>query len=738
MIDFLLCLFKKNTSRFFAGVEEKSVASSFFQVPLIRYAISIIALFFFVLVVVTPFDLKNQFVFGLSVILLALFVNKVNQGRLVTLVLISLSIVVSLRYMYWRVNYTLGFDNYLDGTFGYGLFLAELYALIVLLLGYFQSAWPLRRQPVLMSSELKDWPTVDIFIPTYNEPLSVVRQTILTALALDWPKDKYTIYVLDDGRRAEFKDFCHQVGVGYITRSDNKHAKAGNINAALEHTDGEFVAIFDCDHIPTRSFLQVCMGWFVRDKKLAMLQTPHVFFSPDPVEQNLEVFHQIPNEGQLFYGLTQDGNDLWNATFFCGSCAVIRRSALLEVGGVAVESVTEDALTALKLNKIGYNTAYLAVPQAAGLATESLSRHIGQRIRWARGMTQIFRNFNPLLTKGLNIAQRICYTSAVLHFFYGLPRLVFLTAPLAYLFFGAHVFDASALMIAAYAVPHIFHAQLTNSRIQGQFRHSFWNEIYETVLAWYIMRPTIATLIAPNRATFNVTQKGGTIEDAYFDWQLSRPYIILLLLNIAGLIAGLIQMYLDWHDVSIVLTLLINMVWTVHNVVITSASVAVAGERRQIRSTPRVKTSQPVTLALPSGHRYSAELVDFSQNGMGLHIPEGISLAVGDAVKVALFRGDTESVFPATVVFRHQHKVGLLLADLSIEQQIELAHVTFARADIWAVSWSLVKPDAPLMAMRQIGRISRHGMLLLCKETRKALKRKTVNKSKTPITTEAE
>ena len=112
----------------------------------------------------------------------------------------------------------------------------------------------------------------------------------------------------------------------------------------------------------------------------------------------------MPNEGELFYGVIQDGNDLWNATFFCGSCAVMRRSSLDAVGGVAVESVTEDALTALKMNRLGFNTAYLAVPQAAGLATENLSRHIGQRTRWARGMAQIIRTNNPLLGKGLKLS----------------------------------------------------------------------------------------------------------------------------------------------------------------------------------------------------------------------------------------------------------------------------------------------------------------------------------------------
>ena len=237
------------------------------------------------------------------------------------------------------------------------------------------------------------------------------------------PKDRIKVYVLDDGRRQEFKDFCAAVGVTHVTRNDSKHAKAGNLNRAMEKTSGEYIAIFDCDHVPTRSFLQISIGWFLKEKKLGMLQTPHHFFSPDPFERNLGTFRQVPNEGELFYGLVQDGNDFWNATFFCGSCAVLRRTALKDVGGIAVETVTEDAHTSLKMHRKGWNTAYINLPQAAGLATESLSAHVGQRIRWARGMSQIFRIDNPLFGRGLSIGQRLCYTNAMLHFLYGLNPL---------------------------------------------------------------------------------------------------------------------------------------------------------------------------------------------------------------------------------------------------------------------------------------------------------------------------
>lgn len=112
---------------------------------------------------------------------------------------------------------------------------------------------------------MSQWPTVDIFVPTYNEDLNVVKNTIYASLGIDWPKDKLNIWILDDGGRESFRQFARHVGVHYIARATHEHAKAGNINNALKHAKGEFVAIFDCDHVPTRSFLQMTMGWFLKE-----------------------------------------------------------------------------------------------------------------------------------------------------------------------------------------------------------------------------------------------------------------------------------------------------------------------------------------------------------------------------------------------------------------------------------------------------------------------------------------
>jgi cellulose synthase (UDP-forming) len=649
-------------------------------------------------VITIPLELNEQLALGIMSLVVTLVLRKMSWGRLEVIAMITFSVAASLRYMFWRLTETVGFDSLADAFFGWGLVLAELYTLCILLLGYIQTAWPLKRQVNVLPDDLKKWPAVDIFIPTYNEPLSIVQTTVFAAQGLDWPAGKFKIYLLDDGRRPEFKAFCEATGVEYLSRDNNLHYKAGNLNSALMKTSGEFVAIFDCDHIPTRSFLQISMGSFLRDAKLAMLQTPHFFYSPDPFERNLNTFRKIPNEGDLFYGLVQDGNDLWNASFFCGSCAVIRREPLLEVGGIAIETVTEDAHTALKLSRLGYNTAYLGIPVSAGLATESLSGHINQRIRWARGMAQIFRVDNPLLGRGLSLGQRLCYLNAMLHFFYGVPRLVFLTAPMAFLFFQAEVFHASALMVLVYALPHIFLSNITNSKIQKKYRHSFWNEVYETVLSWYLVAPVFRALVTPTSGIFNVTAKGNFVGDDFFDWKIARPHAILMVINVLGLLAG--GVLLIQGDVSTTTTL-INVAWVLYNIVILGASIGVAYEKSHEWATPKVSAVIPATLVFANGKSWACETHSFSTKSVGLTLPRARDMAIGTEVKLALFRGPSEFIFPATVVSSGS-TIELEIAQLTLEQERQLTQMTFSRADNWATTWGRGPEDQLLKSLKGI------------------------------------
>jgi cellulose synthase (UDP-forming) len=678
---------------------EKYAQHPIWDKPAVRYCAYAIAALLALLCITTPFSTVTQFIFVIVLWAIAMLVRRI-PGPVVTLLLIVLSVTASTRYLWWRVSYTLNWDEPVDCIWGVLLLSAEIYTWLILLLGYLQSSWPLRRQPAPLPENTDLWPSVDIFIPTYNEPLKVVMPTVYAAMGIDWPRDKINVYLLDDGRREEFRRFAEDTGIGYIIRPDNKHAKAGNLNHALTKTSGDYIAIFDCDHIPTRSFLQSTMGWFLRDKKLALLQTPHHFFSPDPFERNLGLFRNMPNEGELFYGVIQDGNDLWNATFFCGSCAVIKRAPLEQIGGIAVETVTEDAHTALKLQRLGYGTAYINIPQAAGLATESLSAHIGQRIRWARGMAQIFRLDNPFLGKGLSWAQRICYGNAMLHFLNGGPRLVFLTAPLAFLLFHAYVIYTPAISVILYVLPHMIHANITNSRIQGAHRHSFWAEVYETVLAWYIVRPTTVALLNPHKGKFNVTAKGGLVDKEYFDWGISLPYMVIVGLNLVGFAVGIGRII--WGPGDEIMTTLLNLFWTGYNVLLLGAAVSVASETKQVRRSHRVSMQLSAVLHMPGGKLMPCHTIDFSDGGVALEMPETLALGAEETVQVSLWRGDDEYAFPARVAGCSQTRLRLRWELTSEEQRKMLVQCTFARADAW-VSWANGRShDKPLVGLRRV------------------------------------
>lgn len=630
--------------------------------------------------------------------IVAFFILNLIKTRFVTVVLVVLSASVSIRYIYWRLTETLQFETLAEMFLGTGLFMAELYAFVVLMLGFVQSIWPFHRQPTPLPEDIESWPVVDVYIPTYNESLQVVSNTVLGALSMDYPADKLRVYLLDDGRRPEFEAFAAEAGCAYITRPDNRHAKAGNLNAALPRTDGELIAIFDSDHVPTRSFLQMTIGMFLKNDNLALVQTPHHFYSPDPFERNIAGGGSVPNEGQLFYGLVQEGNDFWNAAFFCGSCAVLRRGALNDIGGFATETVTEDAHTALKMHRKGWESAYLRLPLAAGLATERLALHIGQRMRWARGMTQIFRLDNPLFGRGLTLSQRLCYLNGMLHFFFALPRFVFLTAPLAYLLFQQNIITSTWQMIFLYAFPHLFHAIFTNSRLQSRYRYTFWGEIYESVLSFHILRPTLLTLVNPRRGAFNVTEKGGLLPRSFFDTSRVLPHIVLAGILVLGLVLGVARIVIDQADLPLlgevdIGVVCLNMFWAAFNLMLVLAAISVARERRQVREHVRVNVNLDTRLTFADGATVDTRSLDMSMGGAlfdAAGVPDNV---VGQQVRLDVTVGSETLPVIGQVIGVGDGRMRVRFNSGALAQQRVLVRLIFGRADAW-LNWDDHKVDS--------------------------------------------
>ncbi|MES2711786.1 MAG: UDP-forming cellulose synthase catalytic subunit [Pseudomonadota bacterium] len=655
--------------------------------------VGLLALFTFVSVPLEPLEQGCLTIGTIVVMVLALRV----PGRPVTLFLAALSVAVSGRYLFWRIADTMEFESFWQAFFMVGLLMAEIYAGFALLLGYFQTLWPLERKPLPLPRDTALWPTVDIFIPSYNESLDIVRPTVFAALSMDWPPEKFNVYILDDGRRPEFRAFAESVGCGYVIRPDNKGAKAGNINHAVGLTSGEFITIFDCDHVPTRAFLQFSLGWLLRDQKLAMVQTPHHFYSPDPFERNLAGGHGVPNEGLMFYGAVQPGNDLWNATFFCGSCAVIRRTAMLQAGGVPTETVTEDCHLSLRMQRMGWNTAYLRMPLAAGLATERLILHIGQRMRWARGMLQISRIENPLIVSGLSLSQRLCYFSAMFHFAFAVPRLVFLTSPLAFLLLGHSVIAAAPLAILAYAGGHIIHVLFTATRITGRVRHSLWSEVYEVSIAMYLLPVTIATLINPRKGKFNVTDKGGLLAESHYDFKAIWPTLLLAALLGAGVVSGVIGLLRHAPDSLEFQAYLLNGVWALLCLVPVLAGIAVGRERKQIRRQARIDAILPASLVLTNGMRIDGQTRDLSLGGLSF-APDGAgamaALTDDEALVCDIEAGGKRISLPATFHATINGLVRVRFAPKTLLDEAHITQVVMGRADAW-VDWDNYQLDRP-------------------------------------------
>lgn len=293
--------------------------------------------------------------------------------------------------------------------------------------------------------------SVDVYIPTYSEPIDLVRKTVLAAMAMDYP---HRTWILDDGRRQAMRALATELGCDYLARTDNVHAKAGNLNHALAHSQGELIVVFDADHAPRRDFLEKTLGYF-DDAHVAFVQTPQDYYNLDSYQhRGSKASHEIWTEQALFFRVIQRGKDCWNSAFFCGSCAVVRRSSLERIGGFATGTITEDLHTSIRLHAAGFRSVYHAEPLAFGLAPESIEPFVTQRVRWGQGAMHVWRTEGILSNPGLSWAQRINYLASVATYFDGWTKGLFYFAPVAVLLTGSVPLVAAMPTFLLHFVPY--------------------------------------------------------------------------------------------------------------------------------------------------------------------------------------------------------------------------------------------------------------------------------------------
>jgi cellulose synthase (UDP-forming) len=576
-----------------------------------------------------------------------------NKRILARFMLLAIASAVVMRYWFWRVTETLPApENPISFTIAVALFAVETYAIFVFFISSFITADPVSRTlpPKVAAADL---PTVDILVPSYNEPTEMLAVTLSAAKNMHYPALKRTVVLCDDGgtdqrcnsedmelamkarkRRAELQDLCAELGVVYSTRPRNEHAKAGNMSAALERLNGDLVVVFDADHVPSRDFLARTVGYFVEDPKLFLVQTPHFFLNPDPVERNIGFRPDCPPENEMFYHLGHRGLDRWGGAFFCGSASVLRRAALDDVGGFAGETITEDAETALEIHSRGWKSMYVDHAMIAGLQPETFVSFIQQRGRWAAGMMQLLMLKNPLRRKGMSLSQRLCYLNSMTFWLFPLVRLVFILAPLAYLFFGLQIFVATIEEVMVYMGAYMAISFMVQNALYARVRWPLMSEIYETAQAPYLAGVVLKTIFRPRGAKFNVTAKDEVLEEDFIS-PIFKPLLALWVVTGLAVLAAAVRWVLFPGDHTI---LSIVGGWAVFNFVIVSAALRAIAERQQRRGVPRVEMSTPAVAAIGSNGQFSfaaGTILDASTSGARLKLVAGPDTDVKELLSIS-------------------------------------------------------------------------------------------------------
>ena len=597
----------------------------------------------------------------------------------VALILLALTI----RYLIWRSFSTLILDNPLDGIFSLGLLILEVFFIftnsVQLFLMFFVK--DRRQQSDRMAKAVIDGeytPTVDILIPTYNEPDFILRRTIIGCQAIDYSPKK--IYLLDDTRRLEIKQLAQQLGCEYITRPNNTYAKAGNLNHALAKTSGELVVVFDADFVPTSNFLTRTVGWF-QDLTIGLVQTNQHFYNRDPVARNLGLEDVLTEEVEIFsshYQLLRDGVE----TAVCyGSSFVVRRSYLREIGGFVTDSLSEDYFTGIRLNAKGYRLIYLDEKLSSGLAAENIAAHIFQRQRWARGTLQaFFIDSNPLTIPGLSLVQRIVHLEGILQWFHSIFRILFLFLPIIFTFFGLTPMRLPFNELLYFVLPYYLTTLATFSWLNKQSRSALLSDLYSLSQCFPLAITAIQVMLRPFSEGFKVTPKGLSQNSLSFNWTLAAPLILVFILNLISSSFSLLLFVPT--DSGLIFSKHLTWVVSLYNLVMMSAALLIMVDapkldfyewfplRQQVQLTSAKDICEGITTKI-------------SEVGAEIELQQEIELSTDLRIEMLAEGLTLQGKITQTNYAGELPKIKVCFKQVSISQHRRLVEILFCRPNQW-------------------------------------------------------
>ena len=614
--------------------------------------------------------------------------------------------IVALAYgWYWLWYRWTGTLNWSVAIFAVALALAETYRVISATL----LTWTVWRLPQHDPPPPAGGETVDVFVTVFDEPLQLVRRTVMGARAIRYP---HQTWVLDDGKRDEVEAMAAELGVGYIRRSGNEYAKAGNLNHALSVTTGEFILQLDADHVALPHMIERLLGYF-SDPKVGFVQSPHDFYNTDSFTHVVnDEGHRMWEENRIFFSLVQPGKDNWDSSFFCGSCGMIRRAALEEIGGFSTQTVTEDMETSIALHGRGWKSRYHGETLAYGLAPASATQYHVQRLRWGTGSMQILRKLNPLWYPGLSWKQRLQYMASCLDYLDGLQKLVFIAAPLVFFFTGWLPVSADDGEFLLRLVPYM---ALTLLSFEMLSRGTGWVMLSErygmTRFFTYIL--ALAGFFRTKPVPFVVTPKG----TADVPFRTYAPQLVVAMACVAALLWAPVAAHFGWVTYANGFrsaAVWVNGAWLLWNLYFAVFVVRSSIQSRQQRLDFRFVDRRPVEVLVLGGDvatRLAATTQDL--NTFGLAFRAAQKLAPGTRVRIPLRLAGVEHAAEGEIVRTREsstsygsvYEHGVRFVDLPLEARDALElHCAHETVPSWHARYRLSMPFLA-QAMERLGNL---------------------------------
>jgi cellulose synthase (UDP-forming) len=540
-----------------------------------------------------------------------------------------------LGYLTWRI----GWSGEGANPAAFAMLLATevygLYALAIL-------TWFSWSRPAVERPQATPGRAVDVYVCTYDEPVEVVMATLAGCRALAYP---HATYLLDDGRRQEMRELAELAGAEYLTREDNKHAKAGNLNAALPRTEGDLVFVLDADHVPMPDALDALVGYF-DDERMALVQTPHDFFNHDSVQHYVVGRH----EQSLFYRVICPGKNRHRAAYWCGSAALINRHALLGIGGVATETIAEDFHTTIRLQRHGWRSRYHDEVLVQGLAPHDLDGYLLQRDRWARGNLAVFTlPESPLRAKTMSPLQRLSYLASLLAYLAPPMRLLLLLTLGLVLWTGELPMKISVAALAALWVPYlVLNLSAGAALARGYMRVP--ESVHYELLTMEIYTRALRCALVPGKTAFEVTPKQGRDGGGFDAVRKLHLVLFCIVLLATGTLLRLLDLagvgpLPDLPGIAAIIVPLLGL-YELRRLLATTLAV---GRRRQRRLVYRFEGDAAANIYQPAAHT-PARLIDASAAGLGLVAEAPLEVGTQPAVLVELTDAAGEAHEVATKV----------------------------------------------------------------------------------------